>query len=273
MANIKIIDLPTGSPESTSFIEATQVDELAESGRSSVKLALNALGNYVAGQGASPLEYGDLETESTTLIGGINELHDSIGADAYDETSTYAEGALCIYNNTLYACTVSGGITTPEAWTAAHWTATTIEALIAAKQNSFDANLDTTDQTIVGAINEHESELSQLTKVKSVTVYATNGARLWIKRLGDTVQVEVNEGSQMAFAATWSNLYTDNTYQTRAYLDSEFMGTANTLYVPIGLVNGHQIILKIEKVNGAIQMICDTASAIYPQGSGIYTLA
>lgn len=130
MANIKIIDLPTGSPESTSFVEATQVDLLSESGRSTVKLALNALGNFVAGQDASPLEYGDLETESTTLIGGINELHDSIGADAYDDTATYAEGELCIYNNTLYVCTVSGGITTPEPWTAAHWTATTIASLI-----------------------------------------------------------------------------------------------------------------------------------------------
>lgn len=137
MANIKIIDLPTGSPESTSFVEATQVDALAESGRSTVKLALNALGNFVAGQGASPLEYGDLETESTTLIGAANELHNTIGADAYDDTATYNTGELCIYNNTLYICTVSGGITTPEAWTPAHWTATTIETLI----NDLDSKL------------------------------------------------------------------------------------------------------------------------------------
>ena len=159
MANMKIIDLPTGSPESTSFVEATQVDELAESGRSTVKLALNALGNYVAGQGASPLEYGDLETESTTLIGCINELHDSTGADAYDDTATYSEGALCIYNNTLYICTVSGGITTPEAWTAAHWTATTIEALIAAKQDNLTTTTPTCGYTISiqsGGINAYK---------------------------------------------------------------------------------------------------------------------
>lgn len=123
MANMKIIDLPTGSPESTSFIEATQVDEQAASGRASVKLALNALGNYVAGQGASPLEYGDLETESTTLIGGINELHDSIGADAYDDTATYNTGDYCIYGGELYKCNddnVTG------AWNAAKWDLTKV---------------------------------------------------------------------------------------------------------------------------------------------------
>lgn len=123
MANIKIIDLPTGSPESTSFIEATQVDELAESGRSTVKLALNALGNYVAGQGASPLEYGNLETESTTLIGAANELHNTIGADAYDDTATYNTGDYCIYGGELYKCNddnVTG------AWDATKWDLTKV---------------------------------------------------------------------------------------------------------------------------------------------------
>lgn len=283
MANIKIIDLPTGSPESTSFIEATQVDELAESGRSTVKLALNALGNFVAGQDASPLEYGDLETESTTLIGAANELHNTIGADAYDDTATYNTGDYCIYGGELYKCNddnVTGAwdatkwdatilvdelggsgsslvlpesiadeyddtasytagdfvmyqgilykcnhisatgsfdptkwdaisatdyinsvksslntnisqlagdlsdaysssrtyavgdlcilgnllykcntaITTPEAWTPAHWTATTVKAELALKQNSTDNSLNTDDKTVVGAINELKSE-------------------------------------------------------------------------------------------------------------------
>lgn len=168
MANIKIIDLPTGSPESTSFVEATQVDELAESGRSTVKLALNALGNYVAGQGASPLEYGNLETESTTLIGAANELHNTIGADAYDDTATYAEGELCIYNNTLYVCTVSGGITTPEAWTAAHWTATTIETLIAAKADSSDVYKKSEVNNLFSSMN--------IKSVIRVTATVTTGA-------------------------------------------------------------------------------------------------
>ena len=45
-------------------------------------------------------------------------------SDAYDPTKTYAVGDYCIYNNTLYRCNTA--ITTAEAWTAAHWTATSI---------------------------------------------------------------------------------------------------------------------------------------------------
>ena len=80
-----------------------------------------------------PAEIGDiadLETTATEIVGAINEVLDktdtvngNIG-DAYDSTSTYKVGQLCIYNNTLYRCTTA--ITTAEEWTAAHWTATTI---------------------------------------------------------------------------------------------------------------------------------------------------
>lgn len=210
-------------------------------------------------------DVGDLQTD-------VGNLQDDI-SDAYDDTATYAEGEIVIYDGVLYECTVTGGITTPESWDPTHWTATTIKALLALKQNSSDNSLATTNKTVVGAINEHESDILPLTKEKMVVVYATNGARFWIKRLGNTVQIEMNESSQMSFYSTWANLFTDNTYQTRAYLDSDFIGTANALYVPIGLVNGHQIIFKIEKLNGAIQIICDTNTPIYPQGSGIYSLA
>ena len=86
MANVKIIDLPTGSPEYDSFLEATQVNEQAASGRSSAKIAFNAFANWIAGQGADPVEYGDLNTEDKTLIGGINELHNAIGALVDDTT-------------------------------------------------------------------------------------------------------------------------------------------------------------------------------------------
>lgn len=173
MANIKIIDLPTGSPESTSFVEATQVDELAESGRSTVKLALNALGNFVAGQGASPLEYGDLETESTTLIGGINELHGVDGYDVYDETRTssnkYVQGDICIHSNSLQVCTDANGAY--GAWDSTKWSPTTIKALLALKQNATDNSLDTTNKTVVGAINElntlSEVSFSSNTKLTS----------------------------------------------------------------------------------------------------------
>lgn len=47
-------------------------------------------------------------------------------SDAYDNTATYAVGDYCIHENTLYRCTTD--ISSPEEWTAAHWTATTMAA-------------------------------------------------------------------------------------------------------------------------------------------------
>ena len=45
-------------------------------------------------------------------------------ADVYDATATYAVGDYCVYNSQLYKCVAD--ITTAEAWTAAHWTATNV---------------------------------------------------------------------------------------------------------------------------------------------------
>lgn len=132
MANIKIIDLSTGSPESTSYIEATQVDSQAASGRSSVKVNMAEFGNWIAGQGNSPLEYNDLKTEDDTPIGGINELHDSIGADVFDPNTSYTAGMYCIRNNTLYRCKAS----TSGSWDSSKWEEKTITSLIESKANS-----------------------------------------------------------------------------------------------------------------------------------------
>ena len=163
---------------------------------------------------------------------------------------------------------------------------------LALKQDATDANLQTTDTTVVGAINELlgdlgnkadaantytktevDTALAPLIKIKQQTVYLTNGTRIYIKRYGLGVQLEVNEFSTKTFSTSWVDLYTDNTYQTRAYIDSDLVGTASKLYVPIGLVNGNQLVMSIEKNTRAIQIICNTSAAIYPQGSGVYTLA
>lgn len=62
-------------------------------------------------------------------------------APEYDATQTYAVGDLVIYRSVLYRCTTA--ITTPEEWTAAHWTATMVsdEYRPAAAQDLIDANL------------------------------------------------------------------------------------------------------------------------------------
>lgn len=88
-------------------------------------------GNAVANFIANGQEYvTDLNTVDKHINGAINELHaiNGYSYDAYDDTSTYAAGDLCIYNNALYKCTTA--ITTAEAWNSDHWTATSIAGAI-----------------------------------------------------------------------------------------------------------------------------------------------
>lgn len=49
----------------------------------------------------------------------------NIIASEYDGTTTYAVGDIVLYNSGLYECNTAIGVA--EAWTAAHWTAVTVD--------------------------------------------------------------------------------------------------------------------------------------------------
>lgn len=67
-------------------------------------------------------------TDLDRMEEGIADANGAIGVDAYDSTSTYAVGDLCIYNNTLYECNTA--ISTAENFTPAHWTQTSLSNII-----------------------------------------------------------------------------------------------------------------------------------------------
>lgn len=97
------------------------VADLSTLNKNSVVDAINEVYDFSHN---NKLDIIDLRSDLTDLQGSVNNNT----ADAYDSTSTYKVGQLCIYENTLYRCNTA--ITTAEAWTAAHWTATTIAAEI-----------------------------------------------------------------------------------------------------------------------------------------------
>ena len=227
----------------------------------------------------------DLATVATT--GNYTDLTNKpsipVLTDLIDDTTT-ATTSVWSSDKTASEIAAGAGVTIDDTTTSTTktWSSDKINTELSSKANSADVytktEIDTSlalkaNSADVYTKSEIDTSLAPLTKVKEQILYCSNGARIWVKRLGTTVQVEINESSQMTFSTSWTNVYTDNTYQTRAYLDSDLIGMATTLYVPIGIVNGHQIVLKIERVNRAIQIICDTANGIYPQGSGVYTLA
>ena len=89
---------------------------------------------------AAALEALASEVEPSTVI-----------APEYDATQTYAVGDLVMRRSVLYRCTTP--IDTPEEWTAAHWTATSVsdEYRPAAEQDVIDAGKETAGLGLTGA--------------------------------------------------------------------------------------------------------------------------
>lgn len=68
---------------------------------------------------------GEVTTEATARAAAITQVYARI-AKTYSSSDTYRKNELVIYNENLYRC--NDDITVAEAWTAAHWTATTVGA-------------------------------------------------------------------------------------------------------------------------------------------------
>ena len=92
-------------------------------------------------------------------------------ADEYDDTRTssnkYNQGDLCIYNNTLYKCTASGGAY--GSWDSSKWSSTTIEDELSAKA---DASTTYTKTEVDTALSNKQDKIPN-TVAKTVTFDVT----------------------------------------------------------------------------------------------------
>jgi hypothetical protein len=137
MANKQISDLQARTFDGDSIIphdvENTDPSTMSQKPYLTGSATGHAVADFV---GNGEIYTTDLNTVDKHINGAINELHaiNGYSYDAYDDTSTYDVGDLCIYNNALYKCTTA--ITTAEAWNASHWTATSIADEIGAVNTS-----------------------------------------------------------------------------------------------------------------------------------------
>lgn len=157
MANKQIYELTTRTFDGDSLIPISVENTDPSTQAQYPQLAGKTTGNDVSDFVASTQQYStDLDTTAKTITGAINELHaiNGYNYDAYDATSTYAVGDLCIYNNALYKCTTA--ITTAEAWNANHWTETSIADEIATKQDRIP---DTVAKTVTFDVNPNGGEV------------------------------------------------------------------------------------------------------------------
>lgn len=118
--SIKFTELPSGTLSANSIFATAE--EAGGGSYASTKVNAANVGNYLVGA----LQYAGINTEDKTVEGALNELltYASNIAEEYDSTATYDEGDFVIYEGVLYKCTTA--ISTPEAWTPAHWTSTLV---------------------------------------------------------------------------------------------------------------------------------------------------
>ena len=118
--SIKFTELPSGTLSANSIFATAE--EAGGGSFASTKVNAANIGNYLVGA----LQYAGINTEDKTVEGALNELltYASNIAEEYDSTATYDEGDFVIYEGVLYKCTTA--ISTPEAWTPAHWTSTLV---------------------------------------------------------------------------------------------------------------------------------------------------
>ena len=78
---------------------------------------------WTAGDTSIKQSVESLDTDVGKIGGSIAPAYSSL-------TFPIAEGTLCMYARRLYTCSVSGGISTSEEWTAGHWTQTRVSEII-----------------------------------------------------------------------------------------------------------------------------------------------
>lgn len=157
MANKQIYELTTRTFNGDSLvpisIENTDPSTSAQYPQLAGKTSGNAISDFIA----NDQQYvTDLDTQNKTITGAINENKSVIGYsyDEYDATTAYAKDDLCIYNNVLYKAlqATTGNLPTNTTY----WEQTSIAD---EKQDVIDNSLQTTDKTVVGAINELNTNL------------------------------------------------------------------------------------------------------------------
>jgi len=165
----------------------------------------------------------------------LNDRASAISADIaadYDATATYAVGDLCVYQNTLYRCNTA--ITTAEAWTAAHWTATTVEDELSGKLTPGDVVNNLTSTSITNplsaaqgkALNEGKANIKKevLAGNSSVSVAISNVAFVLVGRASTSVQITA------ALIDQWSGIIylSNNTSYTISASSGNLTITNNT---------------------------------------------
>ena len=164
------LDLKLNNSDYVNFTGAT-----SENAGTAGKVPAPAAGGarYLGSEGAW-LTPDSTPTNGSTLLITSDAVYDALLvivtdiAPVYSSSATYALGAYCTHENTLYKCTTA--ITTAEAWTAGHWTAVSVGAVLASIESAVATNASDID-TIEGTLEDIDEELDKVVHVDSVQTF------------------------------------------------------------------------------------------------------
>ena len=223
MANVQIYQLDNvGSDLDNSAILAADITNPDPSERATTpKVTRGVSVQQLEEQVLNADEYTtDLDTVNKTIFGAINEHQSVIGYnyDAYDATTAYSTGDLCIYNNTLYKAkqATTGNLPTNTTY----WEQTSIADEI----NRIDGDLLGNDITSQVTLNSDLSLIQgQIYRIGSlITINATlkanqnipNNASLWtgLPRAKGNYRFAKGTADGVYYATDWTGggLFMDN---------------------------------------------------------------
>ena len=164
------LDLKLNNSDYVNFTGAT-----SENAGTAGKVPAPAAGGarYLGSEGAW-LTPDSAPTNGSTLLITSDAVYDALLviatdiAPVYSSSATYAMGAYCTHENTLYKCTTA--ITTAEAWTAGHWTAVSVGAVLASIESAVATNASDID-TIEGTLEDIDEELDKVVHVDSAQAF------------------------------------------------------------------------------------------------------
>lgn len=139
-------------------------------------------------------------------------------APDYDATKTYAVGDMVIYNGGLYKCNTA--ISTAEAWTAAHWTATKLANEVTAQSEA----IELIGNNFVGTATEYDKENTYYAQIAELEVGKTYKIGVTV---GTSGQYGVHVCTATSAASVVAELFANQT---------QFVAnvTQYVLYTPVG---------------------------------------
>ena len=136
------------------------------------------------------------------------------------------------------------------------------DSVLSDYQTKQDSNLQTTADTIVGAINELKSGIDTYTT--DTLTHTSSDTQFYFTKVGHVCQVEINEDSQVSLPTTWTNIGTVNNAFYKSGLGFMIFGCP--------IIGNHIISVRINKASGTVDIQCDTSSQVWAQGRGLYLI-